>query len=80
VFEPDPSTPQPVVDKASFAKMREMRLPVATAQGIPWIAGKSSSEVIFQRPGTYEVILTAVLESEDVTPTYRCRVAFARSR
>jgi hypothetical protein len=80
VFEPDPSTPQPIVDKASFAKMREMRLPVATAKGIPWAAGKNNPEVIFQRPGTYEVILTAALESDDVVPTYRCKVAFARNR
>jgi hypothetical protein len=80
VFEPDPSTPRPIVDKASFAKMREMRLPVATAKGIPCAAGKNNPEVIFQRPGTYEVILTAALESEDVVPTYRCKVAFARNR
>jgi hypothetical protein len=73
---PDKSTPPPIVDRASFAKMPEMRLPVATARGVQWEADKKT-QLIFQHSGTYEVVLTNWLESEGV-PSFRCKVTFAR--
>jgi hypothetical protein len=79
VYEPDKNTPQPAVDKAAFAQMREMRLPVRTAEGTPWAAGKTKNGRIFQQSGTYEVVLTDNLESEGV-PAFRCRITFAKSR
>ena len=78
VYDPDKSSPAPIVDKASFAKMSEMRLPVATARGIRW-EGDGKNEVMFQQSGTYEVILTNILETEDV-PAFRCKIAFSRRR
>jgi hypothetical protein len=47
VYDPDKSTPQPIVDRSSFAKMSEMRLPVATARGVRWDV-EHKTEVIFR--------------------------------
>jgi hypothetical protein len=58
--------------------MSEMRLPVATARGVRWDV-EHKTEVIFQELGTYEVVLTNTLESEDV-PAFRCKVTFAKGR
>ena len=78
VYDSDKSTPKPIVDGAAFAKMSEMRLPVATALGVLW-EGDHKNERIFQRSGTYEVVLTNVLESEGV-PSFRCKVNFSGGR
>jgi hypothetical protein len=78
VYDPDESSPPPIVDKASFARMSEMRLPVATARGIRW-QGDGKNEVMFQESGTYEVVLTNTLETEDV-PAFRCKLAFRKGR
>lgn len=80
VYEPAASNPRgwkPIVDKASFKTMSELRLPVATAQGTPWVVGKERNERIFSKPGTYEVILTDVLESDAGRPVFRCRVTLS---
>jgi hypothetical protein len=83
VYEPtasDPSGWKPIVDKAAFKAMSELRLPVATAQGTPWAVGKKGNERIFSKPGTYEVILTDVLESDAGRPVFRCRVTLSSAK
>jgi hypothetical protein len=70
---------QPIVDKASFRKLKTMSLPVAAAEGTPWEAGRHRNERIFQMPGEYEVVLTDVLESDAGYPRYGCRVRFDTS-
>ena len=77
VYEPDASLPpgwKPIVDKVSFKTMSELRLPVATAKGTPWAVGRTENELIFGKPGTYEVVLTDVLESDTARPVFRCRI------
>lgn len=77
VYQPSESTPMPIIDKARFAGMHELRLPVSTARGVPWVAGKNSSEIIFQQAGKYEVVLTDILETEGL-PSFRCTVRFEK--
>src|SRR5919201_202877 len=83
VYEPSASDPpgwKPIVDKTSFKAMTELRLQVATAQGTPWAVSKKGNEVIFSKPGNYEVILTDVLESDAGRPVFRCHVTFSLGR
>ena len=83
VYEPNASLPpgwKPTVDKASFKTMSELRLPVATAKATPWAAGKTENELIFSKPGTYEVILTDILESDAGRPAFRCRITLSSRR
>jgi hypothetical protein len=78
VYEPDGpnAVRQPIVSKSSFAGTRTLSLPIATAVGSPWVAGREPSERIFVRPGKYEVVLTDVLESDAGHRVFRCGVEF----
>ena len=79
VYEPSASLSprlKPLLDKTTFGKLRELSLSVSSAVGSPWVAGRESNERIFREAGEYEVVLTATLESEDVVPTFRCKVEF----
>lgn len=69
VYERDDSMAaalQPLVDSSTFRKLRHLTLPVATAMGSPWVHGRDKNELIFSQPGEYRVILTEVLETEDL--------------
>jgi hypothetical protein len=67
---------QPIVGKDVFRRMRELRLPVSTASGSPWVAGRDKNELIFSKRGRYEFILTEVLESDAGFPQFLCTVNF----
>jgi len=67
---------RPIMDKTSFGRLKTLSLPVASASGSPWTAGRDNNERIFQQAGEYEVVLTAALECEDIDPTFRCKVRF----
>lgn len=67
VYEPDSNSPEgfhPIVSKAEFKGLSELKLPVNTAKGSPWKMNRIQNERIFTRPGEYQVYLSEVLESE----------------
>src|SRR5438045_3531043 len=41
---------RPIVDKDVFRRLRELRLPVATASASPWVVGREKNEQIFAKP------------------------------
>lgn len=74
VYEPGVNAPpgqMPLIDKATFRNLEELKLDVATAAAF----GSTSNEPIFQTAGTYEVVLADVLQSDVDQPVYRCQVA-----
>jgi hypothetical protein len=69
---------RPLMDKKSFRNARTLALPVATARGSAWVAGRDQNEPIFRVVGEYEIVLTDVLESDAGFSTFRCKVRFKR--
>jgi hypothetical protein len=76
VYEPGATPPsqQPVVDKASFASMKELNLDVSTATAAALVYGRRSNEQIFREPGRYKVTLANDIQSDAVQEVYRCKV------
>jgi len=67
----------PLYSKESFRGVREIRLMTRDAKGTPWSVDRKVNELIFTQSGTYEFILTDVLETDAHYPTYRCQVRYS---
>jgi hypothetical protein len=83
VYERNETTPagqKPLVEKAAFRSMAELKLNVSTAVGSPLVYGRDSNERIFSQPGVYKVILADVYQSDRDQNVYRCRVTLKRPR
>jgi hypothetical protein len=79
VYDRDEGLPvgwTPLYSKESFREIREIRLRTRDAKGTPWVGDRKVNELIFTQAGTYEFILTDVLETDAGYPTYRCRVRY----
>ena len=67
----------PVVEKDIFRRLRELRLPAATASATPWVEGRDKNERLFTKLGQYEFILTEKLESDAGFRRFRCIVHYS---
>jgi hypothetical protein len=74
--QPDPSSPlQPVIETEAFRAMTGTELHTGEARGIPWsVEGAVTAEPIFTGPGTYILLVSAALETEDPLLDGWCRV------
>jgi hypothetical protein len=77
VYERNAATPAgqtPLVDKASFRKMTELKLDVPTAAASPLVYGRNSNERIFRTAGVYKIVLADNIQSDADQDVYRCQV------
>lgn len=77
VYQPLPSSGvTPFVDEESFRKMAKLELPVSTAMAWPFVYGRTGKEPVFQKPGTYKVLLADTIHTDAEQDVYRCKVEF----
>jgi hypothetical protein len=77
VYDRNDTTPAgqtPLIQKASFGKMTELKLDVARAMGSPLVYGRNSNERVFRTPGTYKIVLADNIQSDADQDVYRCKV------
>ena len=72
----EPTSP---IDPSTFRTEPEVKLPAATAVGIPVRDGFEKPELIFQRPGLYRFVVAENLETENPPEAVlRCTVRFRK--
>ncbi len=64
-----------IIPQQVFLATDTLRLPTATLQAVPYVAGARDPERIFSRSGTYTIDLGESLQTEGV-PAYSCRVRY----
>jgi hypothetical protein len=69
-----PAGQSPLVDKASFRKMAELKLEVSKAEASPLVYGRNSNERIFRLPGKYKIVLADNIQSDDDSNVFRCQI------
>jgi hypothetical protein len=67
----------PSIPAAAFEKMRVLEFGVASAQGIPWSKGSVKAVPIFTVPGTYRLVVSPALETEDPELDGWCDLKFS---
>ena len=75
--QPDRSSAvQPLVPENRFATMTEFSVPLAEFKGIPWRT-PGGARVIFRESGTYTLLVSPALETEDPLIEGWCKITFA---
>jgi hypothetical protein len=71
---PDAADGPMLMPAAAFRTLAEVRLPVASLRARPFVFGRDSTELVFARPGPYQVHVAEVLNTDDGTPVSTCTV------
>jgi hypothetical protein len=71
-----PSALKPIIPAQEFAGMRELKLNVSTATGIPWTGESVAPKNIFTISGTYTIMVAPSLETEDPELDGWCKLEF----
>jgi hypothetical protein len=76
--QPDRSSAvQPLIPERSFAAMSGLTVQVGAFEGIPWRTN-GSRRAIFRESGTYTLLVSPALETEDPVIEGWCKITFSR--
>lgn len=73
---PTPEMGPQLMTAAALREVREIRLAIATLQGLPYVYRAQAAEPVFHREGTYRIRISERLNTDDGTPVAECTVRF----
>lgn len=66
-----------LMNPKEFINLSQLKLFTDKSKARPWVYGRDKNELIFTRPGWYQVRLSENLQTDDGTPVYQCRVYYS---
>lgn len=74
--QPSPEAGPQLMTSAELEAARELRLPVAALEGLPYVYRAQTTERVFKVAGNYRIRVAERLNTDDGTPVADCVVRF----